>query len=173
MILTGSEIRRRRDMGDIVIYPWNENQLNPNSYNLRLGNRFLIYKVDRVQSIYDNPTPDAEFNIPMDQKFQIYPGDLVLAETLEHTETHGLVPMIESRSSMARQFCPVHSAGFGDIGFTGKWTLELSPRVITTLWPGMEICQIYYHTIEGSADMVYQGRYNNNSGVETVKMGGE
>lgn len=45
MILTGSEIKKYLRNGDIVISPFNEEQLNPNSYNYRLGD-VLTYKED-------------------------------------------------------------------------------------------------------------------------------
>ena len=43
MILSGKEIKKRLGK-DIFIEPFNENQLNPNSYNLRLHNELLVYK---------------------------------------------------------------------------------------------------------------------------------
>ena len=45
MILTGSEIKKYVENGDIVIEPFNEDQLNPNSYNYRLGET-LTFKED-------------------------------------------------------------------------------------------------------------------------------
>jgi len=54
------------------------------------------------------------------------PGQLFLGRTVERTETHGLVPMIEGRSSIGRLGLFVHvTAGFGDVGFCGFWTLEM------------------------------------------------
>ena len=43
MILSGLEIKNRIGK-DIEIDPYNENQLNPNSYNLKLHNELLVYK---------------------------------------------------------------------------------------------------------------------------------
>ena len=43
MILSGKEILKRKDQ-DIVIEPFNENQVNPNSYNLRLHNELMVYE---------------------------------------------------------------------------------------------------------------------------------
>ncbi len=42
MILTGKEIQKRIG-NDIVITPYSEKQLNPNSYNLRLHEELLVY----------------------------------------------------------------------------------------------------------------------------------
>ena len=44
MILTGHEIRHQVELGNIVIEDFNEAQLGPNSYNLRLGDELLVYK---------------------------------------------------------------------------------------------------------------------------------
>ena len=43
MILSGLEIKKRLG-GDIHIDPFNENQLNPNSYNLKLHNELMYYE---------------------------------------------------------------------------------------------------------------------------------
>ena len=41
MILTGKEIKKR--MGnDIVIEPFSDDQLNPNSYNLKLHDELMV-----------------------------------------------------------------------------------------------------------------------------------
>ena len=51
---------------------------------------------------------------------------LYLGRTIEYTETHNLVPMLEGRSSVGRLGLFVHvTAGFGDVGFKGYWTLEI------------------------------------------------
>ena len=43
MILSGKDILNRKDK-DIIIEPFNENQVNPNSYNLKLHNELMVYK---------------------------------------------------------------------------------------------------------------------------------
>ena len=42
MILSGIEINNRLGK-DIIIDPFESNQLNPNSYNLKLHNELLVY----------------------------------------------------------------------------------------------------------------------------------
>ena len=173
MILSGKEIMKQREEGKIVIDPFDEKQVNPNSYNLRLGNKVFGY--DRTfddSSIYDEAEPDFEWNMKNEGSVYLIPGQFYLAETLEHTETHGFVPMLEGRSSIGRQGLFIHvTAGFGDVGFCGRWTLELYPVVPVRVWYGMEIGQIFYHTIMGDFEE-YSGRYQGALGVETVKGGG-
>ena len=95
-------------------------------------------------------------------------GEQVLASgTLQYTETHGMVPMLEGRSSVGRLGLFVHvTAGFGDIGFCGFWTLEISCIQPVRIYAGVGICQIFYHTISGSYDSYESGKYQRNSGIQ-------
>ena len=48
MILSGKEIQKHIGK-EIKIEPYNEKQLNPNSYNLKLHNEILVYIVTGKQ----------------------------------------------------------------------------------------------------------------------------
>lgn len=79
--------------------------------------------------------------------------------------------MLEGRSSIGRLGMSIHvTAGFGDIGFDGYWTLEITVTQPTIIYPDIEICQIYYHTIEGSYNLYTSGKYNENSGIQPSLM---
>lgn len=160
MILTGSEIRRRHLAGQIAIEPWNEAQLGPNSYDLRLGDQLLTYSVAPYELDLANAAPTKVFPIPS-EGFVLQPGTIYLAATAERTETHGLVPMIEGRSSIGRLGLFIHAtAGFGDVGFSGHWTLELSCVQPVRIYAGVRICQIFYHEVCGEIAQTYQGKYS-------------
>ena len=59
--------------------------------------------------------------------------------------------MLEGRSSVGRLGLFIHvTAGFGDVGFAGYWTLEMFCIHPIVIYPNVEICQIYYHTIQGN-----------------------
>ena len=78
------------------------------------------------------------------------PNQLYLGRTVEVTETHNLVPMVEARSSVARLGLFVNvSASFGDVGFQGCWTLEMYAVQPVRIYPGIPICQILFHEITG------------------------
>ena len=86
---------------------------------------------------------------------------------MEYTETHTVVPMLEGRSSVGRLGLFVHvCAGFGDVGFKGYWTLEIHCIQPIRIYAGVEICQIYYHAIEGDFLPYSSGKYQNNSGIQ-------
>ena len=156
MILTGKEIQKRLGT-DIIIEPFCLEQLNPNSYNLRLFNELVIYKGEVLDMKADNST--QKLVIP-DTGFILEPGQLYLARTLEYTETRNLVPMILGRSSVGRLGVSVHlTSGFGDVGFCGYWTLQLTCIKKVRIYPSMKICQIFYHTIVGEHEDYSSEKY--------------
>ncbi|MDH5654872.1 MAG: dCTP deaminase [Spirochaetia bacterium] len=164
MILSGPEIQKRLG-GDIIIEPFNEGLINPNSYNLRLHNELIVYKEKTLDM--KKPNDFEKITIPEDGMI-LSPGRLYLGRTLEHTETKNLVPMLEGRSSIGRLGLFVHiTAGFGDVGFKGFWTLEISCIQPVRIYPGIEICQIFYHTIEGAIQEYHSNKYQNNTGIQT------
>jgi dCTP deaminase len=163
MILTGPAIRERLGT-DIKIDPYNPDQLNPNSYNLRLHDQLLVYDDDHLDMAKPNPT--HEIVIP-DEGLLLEPGKLHLGRTVEHTETQNLVPMLEGRSSIGRLGLFVHvTAGFGDVGFKGFWTLEIFALQPIRIYKGVEICQIFYHTLEGEPVPYKSNKYQDNRGIQ-------
>lgn len=163
MILSGLEIEKRLGR-DIEITPYNPKQLNPNSYNLRLHNKLLVYDELPLDMKKLNPTKEL---IIAEGGLLLEPGKLYLGRTVEHTKTDSYVPMLEGRSSVGRLGMFVHvTAGFGDVGFNGYWTLEIFVVEPLIIYPEVEICQIYFHTIEGEYQSYVSGKYQNNSGIQ-------
>ncbi|HEY5575676.1 MAG TPA: dCTP deaminase, partial [Clostridiaceae bacterium] len=114
MILSGREIKNK--MGkEIVIEPFSEKQLNPNSYNLKLHNELLVYDEEVLDMKKQNKVKSIV--IP-EEGLVLEPGKLYLGRTVEYTETDKYVPMLEGRSSVGRLGLFIHvTAGFGDVGF--------------------------------------------------------
>lgn len=232
-MLSGLKIKEEIEKGNIIISDFDESRLNPNSYNIRLGNKLKVYKngivsLDEInKEIYakskdikeeyinicnefknedsldekniedrnsrikklieeqdkikseilkkyaldpkkENET--EEFTIP-EEGHILLPGVLYLGETMEYTETYGFVPKIDGRSTTGRLGIIVHiTAGFGDNGFKGKWTLEITVTHPVIVYPGMEIGQLYYESIEGDSSILYNGKYQNQQGVQAAKV---
>lgn len=163
MILSGKEILRRIGR-EIVITPFDERLVNPNSYNLRLHNELAVYEDEVLDMKKANPI--KSMTIP-ESGFSLRPGILYLGRTVEYTRTECFVPMLEGRSSIGRLGLFIHvTAGFGDVGFSGYWTLEIFCIQPIVIYPFVEICQIYYHTIEGEYESYSSGKYQNNSGIQ-------
>lgn len=167
MILTGKEIEKRLGR-DIIIEPYTAEQLNPNSYNLRLHDELLVYKNDVLDVKEKNET---EAMIIPEEGLVLEPGQLYLARTLEYTETYGLVPMILGRSSVGRLGITVHiTSGFGDIGFCGYWTLQLTCVKRVRIYPGMKICQIFYHDVLGEYDTYTSKKYQGSDKIMSSRL---
>lgn len=163
MILSGREIKRRLGK-DIFIEPFNINQVGPNSYNLRLHHELMLYE-DAVLDM--KKRPNVKTVIIPSEGYILEPGTLYLARTVEHTKTTACVPMLEGRSSIGRLGLFVHiTAGFGDVGFNGFWTLEMFCVKPIRIYPNVEICQVFYHTIEGDFDQYASNKYQNNQGIQ-------
>ncbi|MDA0309403.1 MAG: dCTP deaminase [Bacteroidetes bacterium] len=163
MILSGNEILARQGK-DIVIEPFDPSRINPNSYNLSLHQDLLVY--DRAELDMKRENTASPLQIP-EEGLLLQTGKLYLGRTVEYTETQGLVPMLEGRSSIGRLGLFVHiTAGFGDVGFKGFWTLEMFCVQPIRIYAGVQICQIFYHSIEGSYSTYSSGKYQNNTGVQ-------
>jgi len=163
MIISGQEIKKRLG-SQIIIEPFSSNQLNPNSYNLRLHDELLVYN-DCVLDM-KKAHSCTKLIIP-EEGLVLQPGKLYLGRTFEYTKTLNLVPMLEGRSSIGRLGLFIHiTAGFGDVGFAGFWTLEMFCVHPIRIYPLIEICQIFYHTIEGAFDLYQSNKYQNNYGIQ-------
>ncbi len=163
MILSGKEIRRRLG-SDINIEPFNESHIGPNSYNLSLHNELMVYTDPILDMKKKN---NVESLIIPPEGLVLETHKLYLGRTREYTKTDNLVPMIEGRSSIGRLGLFIHiTAGFGDVGFQGYWTLEIFCVQPIRIYPDLQICQIFYHTIEGDFERYNSNKYQKNVGIQ-------
>lgn len=176
-ILLAKEIEKQIKNGNIVIEPFNPEQVNPNSYDVRLGRKMLVLAPDvrvldpkrDISQHYREIQPETDAD--GQEYYVLHPGQLYLGVTEEYTETRGLVPIFEGKSKIARTGISVHyCAGFGDDGFCGYWTLEITVTNPVRLYIGMPIGQLQYNTVEGESVAGYQqsGSYNNTEAVPGV-----
>jgi len=163
MILSGSEIKAQIGK-NLNIEPFNEDQLNPNSYNLTLHDELLVY--EEIVLDMKRPNRFRRLTIP-EEGMVLQPNQLYLGRTIEYTETHKYVPMLEGRSSIGRLGLFVHvTAGFGDVGFCGFWTLEMFAVQPVRIYPGVQVCQIFYHTVEGDVTEYRSSKYQHNTDIQ-------
>lgn len=163
MILSGKKIVQELNK-NIFIEPFSEKQVNPNSYNVRLHETLMCYS-DTVLDM-KKPTPVHYITIPR-EGYLLTPGVLYLGRTVEYTCTKNFVPMLEGRSSIGRLGLFIHiTAGFGDVGFNGFWTLEIFCVQPIKIYPDIEIAQVFYHSIEGEFEEYKSRKYQNNKGIQ-------
>lgn len=153
MILSDSEIKMHVEKGNIKIEPWNDLSLGSNSYDVHLSKYLAIYKESILDSKKENSL--LRFGIPKGG-YVLEPGKLYLGSTVEYTETHLHVPMLDGKSSTGRLGIDIHAtAGVGDVGFCNHWTLELSVKQPVRIYAGMPIGQLTYHKVQGRVNKAY------------------
>lgn len=160
MILTGPEIQRQVELGKIEISPFRSEQLNPASYDLRLGEDYLEYafrfKTGSLDSKEENATTVGKV---FEHGLVLTPGRLYLMHTVEVLGTKDFVTVIDGKSSIGRLGIIVHlTAGYGDPGFRGQYTLEVSVVHPVRVYAGMCFCQARFHTLQGKLAQ-YDGNY--------------
>lgn len=173
MILSGQEVLRQVREGRILVTPFDETKINPVSLDLHLGDTVAVYDsfVSNTppESIQDydgsnlrpapihadamdsrKPASTRRYKINPERGWVLNPGIGYLMHTLEKVGTDYYVPILDGKSSIGRLFVKIHeTAGFGDPGFYGHYTLEVTSVFPIRVYPGMRFCQIRFQTIEG------------------------
>jgi dCTP deaminase len=179
-ILSDTEISKAIHAGEIGINPFNSAQLNVTSYDLTLGNEVLVYRdlvrgtpadgkgtrsiqgldlqlSDGVLDAQRAPRTEAwKFD---ESGFLLKPGIGYLMHTRESVWTQKYNPILAGKAEVGRLFIQVQTtAGYGDPGFAGQYTLEVTVQHAVRVYPGMRIAQIRFHQIHGNpTNMGYLG----------------
>ena len=137
----------------IVIQPYDRAFLGSNSYDVHLGPVLATYREHILDAKKHNEI--ESFEIP-EEGFVLYPHIFYLGVTAEYTETHEHVPFLEGKSSTGRLGIDIHAtAGKGDVGFCGNWTLEISVKQPVRIYKGMPIGQLIYFPVDGEIEVKY------------------
>lgn len=161
MILTGPEILRQHALGRIQIDPFDPDQINPNSYNFRLGPTIKWY---RNHTLDVKVKQEVEIATIPDDGFVLLPEKIYLGHTAEVMGSDFYVPIVRGRSSTARIGLFVHvTADLIDIGSHNQWTLQLHSVQPLRVFPGMVIGQVTFWCPQGEVTL-YQGKYQGSMG---------
>jgi len=175
VILTGPAIREYVKAGTIEIDPFVPEHVNPASVDLTLGRKVVEYDVNKwrragkeagqwvernwLDAKEENPT----FTHSIGDSYLLEPGHLYLMHTVERVYTDVFVPVLDGKSSIGRLGVSVHqTAGYGDAGFDGQYTMEVTCVLPVKLYAGMRIAQMRFHTVHTAADgkvELYKGNY--------------
>ena len=156
MILTGPQIESAVHGGDIVIRPFRKRQLEPNSYDFRLGNRCCVYVSKTLDAAKENKT--RTFTIPK-TGLVLQPERIYLVNTEETMGSARYVPIIRGRSSVGRLgiFIDI-TADLIDLGSINQWTLQMHAVHPVRVYPGMLIGQVTFWRTFGRR-VQYNGKY--------------
>jgi dCTP deaminase len=178
-ILSDKTIKEYLKEGKIVIDPLkDEQQIQPSSIDMRLGDEFKVFKVIRKPYIDPKDEEDiAEYmessTVPEGEAFIIHPNEFALATTQEYVKVpDDLVARVEGRSSMGRLGVTMHvTAGYVDPGFEGRITLEISNigAMPVALYPGQRVCQLVFETMTTPAELPYGHPKRNSKYMKQLK----
>jgi len=203
MVLSDTQILAAMKKGDVVIEPFNRANLSTSSYDVTLGeyyfaeqrplhfeNLYNIYDkkhVDRVwgtkplkakpaREILKNYNFDFKGIAPDEKVILLGPGETILAHTNEFIGgKHHITTMMKARSSLGRSFIEVcKCAGWGDVGYTNRWTMEItnnSKRYYIPLVIGRRIAQIIFFETGPllKSDYTKSGKYQSSDSIVSLK----
>lgn len=158
MILSGLKIKEEVNNNKIIISPFDENDVNPNSYNYTLGDYVKVY----VNDVLDSKCRQEVKIIPIpDDGLVLETNKVYLGFTNEVIGSDYYVPIITGRSSTGRLGLFVQiTSDLVDIGFKGRLTLQMHATQPVKIYKGMKIGQIMFWRIFGDVDL-YNGKYQN------------
>lgn len=167
MILTNTEIQKQIKKGNIVVSPFNEKLLNPNSYNYRLGDELLEF-----DSVIDAKLKQEPKKIKLNSDgYVLQPNKLYLASTFEKIGSKKFVTQLIGRSSLGRLglFLQI-TAPLGHVGTLHNWTLELKAVQPLKVYPFMKIGQVTFWKIKGNKKFNYlNGEYRKFENAQVSK----
>jgi len=184
-MLSDNGIRDAMRLGDLSIEPYNEGQMQPASYDVRLGEELIerywtsperlpLFSGDRVPLLTD-PYSEKETSGAFSQPYRIPPSgfalfaDRFILVATEEVITLGpnMSAQIVGKSSLARHGLIVESAGFIDPGFSGSITCELAVLAGgVRLYAGMPIAQIVFTRLDSPTSKPYSGKYGGTKGPQ-------
>lgn len=151
-ILVDHEIRKSIAEGKLILDPYDDSLVQPNSYDVRLSDRFSWHDAgEEIIDPYDSQSVLRGLVHVVDESIVIKPGQFVLGATLERVcLPRDIVGQLTGKSSLARLGVMVHvTAGFIDAGFShppAQITLEIvnvGNRPVR-LHAGMSIAQMVF-----------------------------
>ncbi len=161
MILTGPRIEEEVKKKAIVIEPFCEDQINPNSYDFRLGDYVKVYKNKILDTKRQNETEIIK--IPP-EGLELQPDKLYLGYTMETIGSNTYVPILRGKSSTGRVGLFVHiTADLIDIGSCGQFTLMMHAVQPVKIYQGMKIGQVTFWKVLGKV-VLYEGKYQGSKG---------
>jgi len=166
MILSDVSLRELMEEDKLVISPCTEEQIQPASVDLRLGESFLKLDENMMESM--KLTDEPQYRELKSEEIVIPPHSFLLASTREKISLPAdLTAFVEGRSSIGRMGLFIQNAGWVDPGFKGRLTLELynANRLPIKLLAGRRICQLVFARTDRPVDSPYEGKYQHQNGA--------
>lgn len=167
MFLSDVDIKKNIAGGNITLEPFNKEQLQPASYDIRLGNKFVVndenvtHVIDPVKKIY---AKTREITLKDGDEFVLHPGVSVLGISKEFFGSDHYLIQVGGKSSLARIGLMIHNtAGIINPGHFLHITFEITNQnnIPIILRPSMEIAQITFSMLSSPTEQSYKknGRF--------------
>lgn len=171
MILSDRAIMALLQEGTLSISPLMEQQIQPASVDIRLGDTFSIVEDSSAPIL--TLSQEMAYKEIRAEKYLLMPGQFVLATTMEYIKLpDDLTAFVEGRSSLGRMGLFIQNAGWVDPGFSGEITLELfnANRCAIELQAGRRIGQLVFAQMDQTALHPYRGKYQGQRGATGSKV---
>lgn len=162
MFLSDLDILAAVKNGEITLEPFDEKRLQPASYDILLGNRFVVndeyltHVIDPARKLY---AKTREVVVEDGEEFILHPGVSVLGISKEFFGSNHYLVQVGGKSSLARVGLMIHNtAGLINPGHFLHITFELCNlnNVPIILRPGMEIAQLTFSKLSSPPRAAYQ-----------------
>jgi len=166
MILSDKTLIKMLAGKQLIISPMQEEQIQPASVDIRLGNTFSV--VEDTSAGIITLDKEIRYKTIKTDTYLLLPGQFVLATTMEYFELpDNLTAFVEGRSSLGRMGLFIQNAGWVDPGFRGEITLELfnANRCAIELKSGRRVGQLVFAEMDDSALNPYNGKYQGQTGA--------
>jgi dCTP deaminase len=168
MYLSDGDIKKAIESGDILIRDFDESRLQPASYDILLGNKFVVANsettaaIDPVMKIFPQT---KEIIIADDGMFVLHPGVSLLGTSVDYFGSDKYLVHLSGKSSLARLGLVIHNtAGIVNPGHFLNITFELCNlnHLPIILRPNMRIGQILFSQLSSAPQKDYKttGRYH-------------
>ncbi len=167
MFLSDIDIEKNVAEGKIVLEPFSDKRLQPASYDICLGNKFVVndehstHFIDPAKKIY---AKTREIILKDGEEFVLHPGISVLGTSKEFFGSDHFLIQVGGKSSLARVGLMIHNtAGIINPGHFLNITFEITNQnnIPIIMRPGMEIAQITFSMISSPTKQSYKktGRF--------------
>jgi len=158
-----------------MIYPFYDHKhegppswgLSSVGYDVRVGEQWAIY-VDREKAIRPDTVEEKDITRKGGNSVILYPGNFILAETMEHFHMpEDVYATVHDKSSWIRLGLSVHNTVI-EPGWVGVLTLEIknnNPCIWIEVKFGDGIAQVMFHQLGRKPKKGYQGQYQNQRGL--------
>lgn len=166
MILSDKTIMKMLEEGTLEISPITQQQIQPASVDVRLGDTFSVVEDSSTGII--NLEEKIKYKTIQTDTYVLLPGQFVLATTMEYFALpNNLTAFVEGRSSLGRMGLFIQNAGWVDPGFKGEITLELfnANRCAIELKAGRRVGQLVFAEMDQDALNPYNGKYQGQRGA--------